>query len=66
MAEALSKDSLFHCLEELCRLHKLPGALKAIDSIYPKSAKTITLDKFVSIAKKLIFQQVWMNYPLKL
>ena len=55
MAEALSKDALLLCLEELCRLYKLPGALKAIDSIYPKSAKPITLDKFVSIAKKINF-----------
>jgi ATP-binding cassette subfamily C protein LapB len=36
-------------------LYKLPGALKAIDSIYPKSAKPITLDKFVSIVKKINF-----------
>ena len=55
MAEALSKDALLLCLEELCRLYKLPGALKAIDSIYPKSAKPITLDKFVSIVKKINF-----------
>ena len=55
MAEALSKDSLLLCLEELCRLYKLPGALKTIDSIYPKSAKSITLDKFVSIVKKINF-----------
>ena len=55
MAEALSKDSLLLCLEELCRLYKLPGALKTIDSIYPKSTKPITLDKFVSIVKKINF-----------
>ena len=55
MADALPKDSLLLCLEELCRLYKLPGALKAIDSIYPKSAKPITLDKFVSIIKKINF-----------
>ena len=55
MAEALSKDALLLCLEELCRLYKLPGALKTIDSIYPKSAKPITLDKFVSIVKKINF-----------
>jgi ATP-binding cassette subfamily C protein LapB len=55
MADALSKDSLLLCLEELCRLYKLPGALKTIDSVYPKSAKPITLDKFVSIAKKINF-----------
>jgi len=55
MAEALPKDSLLLCLEELCRLYKLPGALKAIDSIYPKSAKPITLDKFVSVVKKINF-----------
>ena len=55
MAEALSKDVLLLCLEELCRLYKLPGALKTIDSIYPKSAKPITLDKFVSIVKKINF-----------
>ena len=55
MAEALSKDSLLLCLEELCRLYKLPGALKTIDSIYPKSAKPITLDKFVSVVKKINF-----------
>ena len=53
MAEALSKDALLLCLEELCRLYKLPGALKTIDSIYPKSTKPITLDKFVSIVKKI-------------
>ena len=55
MAEVLSKDALLLCLEELCRLYKLPGALKTIDSIYPKSAKSITLDKFVSIVKKINF-----------
>ena len=55
MAEALSKDALLLCLEELCRLYKLSGALKTIDSIYPKSAKSITLDKFVSIVKKINF-----------
>ena len=55
MAEALSKDALLLCLEELCRLYKLSGALKTIDSIYPKSAKPITLDKFVSIVKKINF-----------
>ena len=55
MAEVLSKDALLLCLEELCRLYKLPGALKTIDSIYPKSAKPITLDKFVSIVKKINF-----------
>ncbi len=55
MADALPKDSLLLCLEELCRLYKLPGALKAVDSIYPKSAKPITLDKFVSIIKKINF-----------
>jgi len=55
MAEALSKDALLLCLEELCRLYKLPGALKTIDSIYPKSTKPITLDKFVSIVKKINF-----------
>ena len=55
MAEALPKDSLLLCLEELCRLYKLPGALKTIDSIYPKSTKPITLDKFVSIVKKINF-----------
>jgi ATP-binding cassette subfamily C protein LapB len=36
-------------------LYKLPGALKTIDSIYPKSTKPITLDKFVSIVKKINF-----------
>jgi len=55
MAEVLPKDALLLCLEELCRLYKLPGALKTIDSIYPKSAKPITLDKFVSIVKKINF-----------
>ena len=55
MAEALSKDALLLCLEELCRLYKLSGTLKTIDSIYPKSAKPITLDKFVSIVKKINF-----------
>ena len=55
MAEVLSKDALLLCLEELCRLYKLPGALKTIDSIYPKSTKPITLDKFVSIVKKINF-----------
>ncbi len=55
MAEALTKESLLLCLEELCRLYKLPGALKTIESIYPKSAKPITLDKFVSIVKKINF-----------
>ena len=55
MAEVLSKDALLLCLEELCRLYKLPGALKTIDSIYPKSAKPITLDKFVSTVKKINF-----------
>ena len=55
MAEALSKDALLLCLEELCRFYKLPGALKTIDSIYPKSTKPITLDKFVSIVKKINF-----------
>ena len=55
MAEVLSKDALLLCLEELCRLYKLPGALKTIDSIYPKSTKSITLDKFVSTVKKINF-----------
>ena len=55
MAEVLSKDALLLCLEELCRLYKLPGALKTIDSIYPKSTKPITLDKFVSTVKKINF-----------
>ena len=55
MAEVLPKDALLLCLEELCRLYKLPGALKTIDSIYPKSAKPITLDKFVSVVKKINF-----------
>jgi len=65
MAEALSKDALLLCLEELCRLYKLPGALKAIDSIYPKSAKPITLDKFVSIVKKINFAASVDELPLK-
>lgn len=55
MADVLPKDSLLLCLEELCRLYKLPGALKTIDSIYPKSTKSITLDKFVSTVKKINF-----------
>ena len=55
MAEVLPKDALLLCLEELCRLYKLPGALKTIDSIYPKSTKSITLDKFVSTVKKINF-----------
>ena len=65
MAEALSKDSLLLCLEELCRLYKLPGALKTIDSIYPKSTKPITLDKFVSIVKKINFSASVDEFSMK-
>ena len=65
MAEALPKDSLLLCLEELCRLYKLPGALKTIDSIYPKSTKPITLDKFVSIVKKINFSASVDEFSMK-
>ena len=65
MAEALSKDVLLLCLEELCRLYKLPGALKTIDSIYPKSTKPITLDKFVSIVKKINFSASVDEFSMK-
>jgi ATP-binding cassette subfamily C protein LapB len=65
MAEALPKDSLLLCLEELCRLYKLPGALKTIESVYPKSAKPITLDKFISIVKKINFSASIDELPFK-
>ena len=65
MAEALSKNSLHLCLEELCRLYKLPGALKTLDLIYPKSGKPITLDKFINIAKKINFETSLSELSLK-
>ena len=65
MAEALSKNSLHLCLEELCRLYKLPGALKTLDLIYPKSGKPITLDKFINIAKKINFEASLSELSLK-
>ena len=65
MAEVLPKDALLLCLEELCRLYKLPGALKTIDSIYPKSTKPITLDKFVSIVKKINFAASVDEFSMK-
>jgi ATP-binding cassette subfamily C protein LapB len=46
-------------------LYKLPGALKTIESVYPKSAKPITLDKFISIVKKINFSASIDELPFK-